>query len=129
MANKKLDMNKLSLAAADYVTLQAQIKKLEAEAKIIKDEIVSDYLSSGISDTLDLGELLVIPSQRTTQKLNQAAATPDWIYRFRQAGGTADVKLTLPEDDSPSLAALLDEVSFKATTSRVITLKASSMPV
>lgn len=121
--NKKMDMQTLSDLAFRYRELALEVKGLEAEIKPIKDAIVSECRAQGITGTLDLDAILVVSQTRTTQKIDQNAVTPDWLYRFQNAGGKMTAKLDVSPEQFDKMTDLLSEVSFSETATQAYTLK------
>lgn len=121
--NKKMDTDALIRLALRYRELALQVKDLEAEIKPIKDAIVSECRAQGITGTLDLDAILVVSQTRTTQKIDQNAVTPDWLYRFQNAGGKMTAKLDVSPEQFDKMTDLLSEVSFAETATQGYTLK------
>lgn len=120
---KTLDMDLLKTMATDYRAVALKLKELEEEAKAIKDAITAECRACDVTDTLDLGSVLVVSQTRTTQKIDQSAVTPDWLYRFQCKGGRLTTKLNVEPDQFDRLENLLREVNFQETANQVYTLK------
>lgn len=125
MTNKpvKLDLGILSETADKYYETAVSIKELEAELKPLRDALVEAASARGVDGSMQIGPVLISATTRTTQKVDQGGVTPDWLYRFRQAGGRVTVKIELPEEDSERLAGLLDEVGYSESKTKGYTLK------
>lgn len=121
--NERMDAARLAAMAEDYRRLALQVKDLEAKIKPIKDAIVAECKAQGLTGTLDLDAILVVSQVRTTQKINQAALSPDWLYRFQTAGGHLTAKLDVEPQQFDGLADLLAEVGFAESASQSYVLK------
>lgn len=121
--NQRLTPAELEHLADLYRIAMLTIRELEAEARPIKEAIVSACRARGLADTLELQALTVVPQTRTTQTLDQQAVTPDWLYRFQSQGGRLSVKLDADANPTPDMAALLREVHYCETATQSYQLK------
>ncbi|MGN0029948.1 MAG: hypothetical protein ACI35Q_09515 [Marinilabiliaceae bacterium] len=122
-SSKRLNLGILSDTADKYYDIAVRIKELEAEIKPLRDALVEACSSRGVEGSMQIGPVLISATTRTTQKLNQDAVTPDWLYRYRLAGGVLSAKLDVPADERGRIADLLDEVGYSESKTKGYTLK------
>lgn len=120
---KRLNLGLLSDTAVRYYDLAVRIKELEAEIKPLRDQLVEACAARGVEGSMQIGPVLISATTRTTQKIDQQAVTPDWLYRYRLAGGRVTAKLDVPDDERGRIADLLDEVGFSESKSKGYTVK------
>lgn len=125
MAHKpvKLNLGILSETADQYYDIAVRIKELEAELKPLRDALVEAAATRGVEGSMQIGAVLISATTRTTQKIDQAAVTPDWLYRYRLAGGKVTAKLDVPADERWRISDLLEEVGFSEEKTKGYTLK------
>lgn len=119
----KLNLGILSETADKYYEIAVRIKELEAELKPLRDSLVEAASARGVEGSMQIGPVIISATTRTTQKIDQAAVTPDWLYRYRLAGGKETVKLDVPEDERWRISDLLDEVGYSEEKAKGYTLK------
>ena len=120
-SKQRLSVEDLQRLAGEYYDIAMQIKALEKDAKIYKDALVAEGEARGLTEPLDLGQVVLEPRVRTKVNVNDAAITPDWLYRFQSQGGRVAVKLdekTLDKVDEKTLA----EVDYKREESLSIAI-------
>lgn len=122
-SSKRLNLGILADTADKYYDIAVRIKELEAELKPLRDALVGAASAQGVESSMQIGPVLISATTRTTQKLNQAAVTPDWLYRYRLAGGELTAKLDVPADERERIADLLDEVGYSESKNKGYTLK------
>lgn len=123
----KKDKQKEALleVAGKYYELSVMMKQLEAEIAPLK-RVLADYARETCLPTVEVGNVVVDRKMRTTAKMDRSAVTPDWLWRWQQAGLNDALKLgidpsRLPEDGSAR--DLLGEIGYEETQSRTYAVR------
>lgn len=105
--------------AARYAALAAEMKRLEALAAPLKNELTRYAQSVGVL-ALDLGAVMIERRTRTTAKVDQSRVTPDWLYRMQRDGYAPALKVTVDakalEPGDARAEAYLGEVGYEERT-------------
>lgn len=122
----RLTASQLKEAADEYRGLALQARELEARMKPLRDKVAAHCRALGLTESLDLGAVMVVPTVRATETVRLADVSPDWLWRFGQAGGRLKaLKLDTGPDDEPAagMRGLLDEVGWAVKTERGYALR------
>lgn len=128
MATKPLTpavIDRMSQTAAELADLLDQQKLIEDAIKPLKDELVAYARNANLAETLDLGTIKIIPSDKKKETIDVHLVTPDWLFRFRQAGGRFDFKPKLDKADGSHFDELLREIGLEVEINTIYTLKRS----
>lgn len=118
--SKPVDLREL---AAEYKELALRSKALDDLMKPLKNQIIDAINGQHLEGNVDLGAILVVRSTRVTQKMDDRAITPDWLYRYQEAGGRFSAKLDTAYADIAELGSLLDEIDYEEKETPTYTFK------
>lgn len=118
--SKPVDLREL---ASEYKELALRSKALDDLMKPLKSQIIDAINDQHLEGNVDLGAILVVRSSRVTQKMDDRAITPDWLYRYQEAGGRFSAKLDTAHADIAELGSLLDEIDYEEKETPTYTFK------
>lgn len=103
-------MQQIGCELSELLIAQEEISK---KADLMKEELIRYAEENGVTEKLDLGRVMLIPTMRQKQSLISHLVTPDWLYRFRTAGGRYDFKPKIEKADGCRYDELLKEVGYE----------------
>lgn len=103
-------MQQIGCELSELLIAQEEISK---KADLMKEELIRYAEENGVTEKLDLGRVMLIPTMRQKQTLIIHLVTPDWLYRFRAAGGRYDFKPKIGKADGCRYDELLKEVGYE----------------
>ena len=117
---------RLRETAARYASIASEMKRLEAEAAPLKDQLMQYARSVGVM-AMDLGSLMIERRTRVTARIDEKRVTPDWLYRMQRDGYAHALSIKVDAKDlDPGDAraeSYLKEVGYEERTADTYALR------